>query len=150
MGFLKGLLSVKAEMNMQVDEKAWLGLPMKGMVKIEAHNAFRVENLVLQIRVIEHHMVMRKRKDQHGHTIEQLVDAATTHYYQDLPIAKSFEASAGGKMDFPFEINIPVQTPKDPAATDYSIKAVANIKNRPDLSFEVKHTLEEIVKANKQ
>ena len=147
MGFLKDLLSVKADMNVQVDEKAWLGLPMKGTVTIDAREAFRVEVIVLQIRVVSHHMVMRNRKDPHGHVTRQSVDTEHVHYYQDLPISKSVEVAAGGNLEFPFRINIPVQTPNDPAATVYMIKAVANLKNRPDLSFEIKRTLVELTNA---
>ena len=147
MSFLKGLLSVKADLKMQVDENAWLGLPMKGTVTIDAREAFRVEAIILQIRVVSHHMVMRNRKDPHGHVTRQSVDSEYVHYYQDLPISKSVEAAAGSKLDFPFRINIPVQTPNDPAATVYMIKAVANLKNRPDLSFEIKRNLVELTNA---
>ncbi len=58
-----------------------------------------------------------------------------TLYSQDVPLSQAFEIGSGEKKEFPFEVMVPRFTPAHFAGSvAYFLKAVANVKGRPDVT----------------
>lgn len=140
MSFLKKLVPLNADMqlsfesiNVKEDE------PMKGLARLESRDKFKVEGVRLEIRVKEtwtkyRHVPSGSRGSGGG---MKAVQVTKKLYSQDVSISESFEVGSGDQRDFPFEVKIPVFHPTRGTVT-YSVKAVTNVKGRPDVTKEMK------------
>jgi len=137
MSFFKKLIPLKAEMRLQpenLDVKE--GEPLKGLASLESREKFKVESVRLEIRVKETYWTWRTIHTSRG-TQSSRSKVTQTLYSRDVPIAESFDMANGDKRDLPFEVTIPMYQPTRGQIT-YSLKAVANVKGRPDITKEVK------------
>jgi len=136
MSFFKKLVPLKAEMNMLL-ENMDIGQPLRGVASLESRDKFRVEYVRSEIRVTEHWKETRMTRNARGGMSPSTVDVHSTRYSQDIPISESFDITNGEKKDFPFEVTIPMYQPMRGQIT-HSLKAVANVKGRPDVTKEIK------------
>ena len=118
-------------------ENSDLGKPLRGIASLESKDKFRVENVRLEIRVEEKWKERRAGYGARGRPTSTTATVTSTLYSQDIPISQSFEMANQDKIDFPFEITIPMYQPTRGQIT-YSLKAVANVKGRPDITKEIK------------
>jgi len=135
MSFFKKLVPLKAEMTLNL-EKSDIGQPLKGLASLESKDKFKVENVRLEIRVTETWKESRTVSSSKGPRTARTT-VTSTLYSRDVPIAESFDMGSGDKRDFPFEVAIPMYQSTRGQIT-YSLKAVANVKGRPDITKEVK------------
>ena len=136
MSFFKKLVPLKAEMNLALESMV-LGQPVSGVASLESRDKFRVEQVRLEIRVEEHWKETRMTRNARGGMSPSTVDVHSTRYSQDIPISESFDVDNGDKRDFPFMVTIPIYQPMRGQIT-YSLKAVANVKGRSDVTKEIK------------
>lgn len=141
MSFFKKIIPLRAEMLLQLDTlKLEEGKPLKGVAGLESKDNFRVENVRLEIRVEETWKEWRSVRASGG-SRSMWATVHATVYSNDVPISESFDMGKGEKKEFPFEVTIPAyQSTKRDGKVSYSLKAVANVKGRPDLTKEVNPT----------
>ncbi len=109
---------------------------VKGSARLESKDEFKVEAVRLEIRVKETWREYRPRYSSRGPAGGSNAKVTQTIYSQDVPISESFEVEKELARDFPFEVKIPVIRPTR-GTIAYSIKAVANVKGRPDVTKEI-------------
>lgn len=67
-----------------------------------------------------------------------MVQKQDTRYSQDVVISQSFAATKGSRTEYPFQVTMPRYMPaRMNGGIVYSLKAVANVKGRPDVTHEV-------------
>jgi hypothetical protein len=139
MSFFKRLVPLKAEMVLQLEKlDVEDGEPFKGTASLVSNDKFGVENVRLEIRVKESWREPRTTTDSRGHTSTTMTTVTQTLYSRDVPIFESFEMGVGDKKTFPFEVGLSMFQPtRYGGQVSYSIKAVANVKGRPDVTKEV-------------
>ena len=136
MSFLKKLVPINAKVILEykpenVDENQLL----KGSVKIESEDAFTAKEIRLMVRVVEKYQ--RPKHKGRG---------TVTDYHplllEEIPIAGAFEAVKGGKLEFSFEVKIPLYTATLSEGSIWtSINAIVNVEGRPDLTMEKTFTM---------
>ena len=136
MSFFKKLVPLKAEMSLQVGNFVGEEEPLKGLVSLESRDNFKVDNVRLEIRVKETWKEWRTISTSKGPRSSRTTVTTTLHS-QDVSISEPFDIAKGEKKDFPFEVTMPMYQPTRGQIT-YSLKAVANVKGRPDVTKEVK------------
>ncbi len=139
MSFLKRLVPVKASMQLSLERfNQYEDKPLKGLVQLESRDEFKIECVRLEIRVEEVWTELRHvpsgPRGQGGGNRE--VRVTKKLYSQDVPVSESFEVGKGDRSDFPFEVKTPVLSPTRGTIT-HSVKAVANVKGRPDVTKEI-------------
>ncbi len=114
--------------------------PLRGFARLESKDQFRVEGFRLEIN-------LKESWDETGPTPSwdtmgsAPVRVASTLYSKDVPISKGpFEMRQGEKREFPFEVEVPVFSPTHGGSITYCVKAVANVKWRPDVTKEAELT----------
>ena len=138
MSFLKRLVPLKAKMSVNLENISVAeGTPFKGNALLASDDVFQVENMRMEIRVWEKYT--EDRWERVGdHDVRTTVDKRDTRYSQNVVISQPFAAVKGDRKEYPFEVTMPRYVPsRNNGAIVYSLKAVANVKGRPDVTNEV-------------
>jgi hypothetical protein len=140
MSFLKRLIPIKANIMLDFEnlDREMSKHILKGYVRLVSEESFKVENIRLEVKQTEiytstytHHDPKTNRTERRTKTHRDVL------YSHDFSISESFDVVKGFQRDFPFEIEIPDQlTRKSGGSIDRVIKAVANVKGRPDITYE--------------
>ena len=143
MGFFMRLVPLKAEMLLKLEKMDVVdGEPIKGLATLESRDKFKVENIRLEIRVHDIYTELKKVDDDarsgRSHTEQSTVHSRVLSQDQNVTLAESFDVGSGDKRDFPFEVMIPRYSSSSIGGRiRYSLKAVAGVKGRPDVTKEV-------------
>jgi hypothetical protein len=143
MSFFKRLLPLKAHMTlslqgMQVEQ----GEPFKGLATLEPKENFRAELVRLEVRVTEKWEEPTWTRDAQGNQRQVMSQKTDTRHSQDVPLSQPFDAVEGGSRQFPVEVTVPFFQPtRYGGVISYSLKAVADVKGRPDVTAEVTPTV---------
>ncbi len=113
------------------------GTAFKGSAVLGSEEEFPVEGVRMELRVWE-----KYTEDQWvrvgDQNVRKTVEKQDTRYSQNIAIGQSFAASKGGSVEYPFEVTMPRYLPsRTNGAIIYSLKAVADVKGRPDVTKEV-------------
>jgi hypothetical protein len=144
MSFLKGILPIKAKMWVQLDELAWLGQSMKGVVFLQSEEIFKAENVRLELRVRENYTEIVRRRDSKGNYHNEIVRQTDTHFSKDVPISEPFTTAINERKEFPFTTSFPTVNARHGGVVTYYLKAVANVSGRMDVTDELSRSLSEI------
>ena len=118
------------------------GQPFKGLAILESRDKFNVEEVRMEIRVMESYEEPTWEEDARGNRRQVMKREMDIRYSQDVPISQPFDMTDGGKKEFPFEVTIPMYQPtRYGGVVTYSLKAVANVKGRPDVTRDVSPTI---------
>jgi hypothetical protein len=129
MGFLKRLIPIKSKMSINFLEVDLAQGRLKGQAHLECEEPIRVEEVRLEAKTYEKYTI--RRRDSKGR--HQTVQETATYFEKVVPISQSFEVSTGYRGDYPFEIVIPLYKSNHGGRISRMIKAVANVKGRPDV-----------------
>lgn len=138
MSFLKRLIPLKAQMSMNVESISVAeGTPIKGKTLLAPEENFPVEQIRMEIRVWEKY-TQDEWVREGNQDVRRTVEKKDTRYSQNVIISQPFEAQKGSSTEYPFEITMPRYMPsRFNGAIIYSLKAVADVKGRPDVTREV-------------
>ncbi len=112
------------------------GVPLIGEAILESKDNLSFEGVRLEIRVKEH----LKHGGGWSHSAHGAHSAGSTQtiYSEDVPVAEAFKIMNGERREFSLKIAVPAfHSYKDQRKIAYSIKAVAFLKGRPDVTAEV-------------
>jgi hypothetical protein len=139
MSFFKRLVPLKADMNLTLQSlTVENGQPFKGTANLVSRDNFNVEEVRMEIRVTETWEEQTWERDQNGNQRQVMQKKEAVLYSQNVPVSQPFEMHSGDTKDFPFEVTIPMRMPsKYGGAVYYGLKAVANVKGRPDVTKSV-------------
>ena len=138
MSFFKRLIPLKAQMNIILENvSVHEGQPFKGSATLSSDDNFQVEHVRMEIRVFE-----KYTEDQWvrtgDHDERRTVEKKDTRYSQNVTISQPFNMTKGDRPEFPFEVTMPMyERSRSNGGIIYSLKAVANVKGRPDVTKEV-------------
>lgn len=138
MSFFKRLIPLKAQMELNLESiSVPEGTPIKGKAALVPDERFSVEYVRMELRVWE-----KYTEDQWvragDRDVRRTVEKKDTRYSQDVVISQPFEAEKGTRVEYPFEVTMPRYAPsRGNGAIIYGLKAVANVKGRPDVTKEV-------------
>jgi hypothetical protein len=138
MSFFKRIIPLRAQMSMNLENVSVTeGTPFKGSAVLASDENFQVENVRMEIRVWEKYTEDEwVREDDRN--VRRTVDKKDTRYSQDVTISQPFAAAKGSRTEYPFEVTMPrYLSARNNGAIIYSLKAVANVKGRPDVTKEV-------------
>jgi len=138
MSFFKRLIPLKAQLSLNLENiSVTEGTPIKGEAALTPEENFRVEHMRMELRVWEKYtedMWVREGNRDVRRTVEKM----DTRYSQNVVISQAFDALKGNGSEYPFEVTMPRYMPsRGNGAIIYSLKAVANVKGRPDVTREV-------------
>ncbi len=138
MSFFKRLIPLKAQMGMNIESVSVSeGKPFKGSAVLTSDDEFEVEHVRMEIRVWEKYSEDQWVREG-DHDVHRTVQKRDTRYSQNVIISQPFAASKGGRAEYPFEVTMPrYMAAHANGAIVYSLKAVANVKGRPDVTKEV-------------
>ena len=138
MSFFKRLIPLKAQMNMNLASPSVAeGTPFKGSAVLGSDEEFQVENVRMELRVWEKYMEDEWVREG-NQDVKRTVEKKDTRYSQNVIISQPFAASKGSSVEYPFEVTMPRYAPsRMNGAIIYSLKAVANVKGRPDVTKEI-------------
>ncbi len=118
------------------------GEPFKGTAVLTSHDKFVAEGVRMEIRVTESWQEAVWEKDADGNERRVMKRRDDERFSQDVPISQGFEIGNGETREFPFEVTIPYYSPsRGGGAVAYSLKAVAGVKGRPDVTKTVSPTV---------
>lgn len=139
MSFFKRLVPLKADMNLTLQSlTVENGQPFKGAASLVSRDNFNVEEVRMEIRVTENWQEPAWERDSNGNQRQVMKRNEAVLYSQDVPVSQPFDMHNGDSKDFPFEVTIPMRMPsRYGGAVAYSLKAVANVKRRPDVTKSV-------------
>ena len=140
MGFLKKavnrVIPLKANMNIVLGDRiiSETDRHCKGHAQLICREAFRVEEIRLEAKAVER--TVQLKRDSKGHSYSDV------HYYnlfaKDIQLSTGFDASAGYVGEYDFEVTIPRFAPHHRGGELFTtLNAVANVKERPDVTKEV-------------
>ncbi len=136
MSFLKRLVPLKADIGLNLQSlTVENGQPFKGSASLHSSDNFQVQEVRMEIRVTEKYQEQAWERDANGNMRQVLRNKEDTLYSQNVPVSQQFEMKNGDSRDFPFEVTIPMRTPaRFGGMVNYTLKAVANVKGRPDVT----------------
>jgi len=139
MSFLKRLVPLKADMAINLQSlTVENGQPFKGTASLSSKDNFKVEGVRLEIRVTEAWQEPDWERDSSGNTRQVMKKKEDLLFSRDVPISQQFDIGSGDRKEFPFEVTIPMRSPsRYGGVVSYSLKAVANVKGRPDVTKAV-------------
>ncbi len=138
MSFLKRIIPLKAQMSMNLENVSVTeGTPFRGSAVLASDDSFQIENVRMELRVWE-----RYTEDQwvqeNNQSVRRTVQKKDTRYSQDVIVSQPFAATKGSRTEYPFEVTMPrYMASRMDGGIIYSLKAVANVKGRPDVTREV-------------
>ena len=113
------------------------GTPFKGKVTLASDDNFQVEHIRMELRVWEKY-TEDIWTQENGHNVRKSVQKKDKRFSQNVVISQPFAATKGGRTEYPFEVTLPRYVPsRNNGAITYSLKAVANVKGRPDVTKEI-------------
>ena len=113
------------------------GTPFKGNAALAADDSFQVEHVRMEIRVWEKYTEDEWVKEG-DRDVRRTVNKKDTRYSLNVIISQPFAAAKGSRAEYPFEVTMPrYMAARNNGAIIYSLKAVANVKGRPDVTKEV-------------
>ena len=138
MSFLKRLVPLKAKMSLNLANfSVTEGTPFKGSAVLASDDAFQVEHVRMEVRVWEKYFQDEWVREG-DHDVRRTVEKKDTRYSQNVIVSQPFAATKGSSTEYPFEVTMPRYAPaRGNGAIIYSLKAVANVKGRPDVTKEV-------------
>jgi hypothetical protein len=138
MSFFKRLIPLKAQMSMNLENVSVAeGTPFKGSAVLASDDNFQVEHVRMEIRVWEKYSEDQWVREG-DRDVRRTVEKKDTRYSQNVIISQPFTAAKGDRVEYPFEVTMPRYVPaRNNGAIIYSLKAVANVKGRPDVTKEV-------------
>lgn len=139
MSFFKRLVPLNAQMKLTLQSlTVEQGQPFKGTAVLEAKDEFGVQEVRMEIRVREAYIELATLRDGRGAMRQVSQRRHDVRYSQDVPVSQEFDMRRGDRKEFPFEVTIPMHFPsRYGGSIDYEIKAVANVKGRPDVTHSV-------------
>lgn len=108
---------------------------LKGHVQLDCRDSFKVEEVRLDANEFENWEY--KKRDSKGKLVTY--HQTDTYFQKQFQLSGAFEATAGFKRDYPFEIVIPKFESRHGRPVSRTLKAVANIKGRPDVTSKEIH-----------
>jgi len=138
MSFFKRLVPLKAQMALNLENISVAeGTPFKGSAVLSSDDNFQVEHVRMEVRVWE-----KYREDEWvregNQQVRRTVEKKDTRYSQDVIVSQPFSATKGSRTEYPFEVTMPRYMPaRANGAIIYSLKAVADVKGRPDVTKEI-------------
>ncbi len=138
MSFFKRLIPLKAQMSLDLERiSVTEGTPIKGKAVLAPEESFQVENVRMELRVWEKYTEDQWVREGNAN-VRRTVEKKDTRYSQNVIISQPFEAQKAMNVEYPFEVTMPRYVPsRFNGAIIYSLKAVANVKGRPDVTKEV-------------
>ncbi len=113
------------------------GSPFKGTAALSSEEDFQVEHVRMELRVWERYTEDEWVREG-DRNIRRTVEKKDTRYSQNVIVSQPFAATKGSRAEYPFEVTMPRYVPaRGNGAIIYSLKAVANVKGRPDVVKEV-------------
>lgn len=111
------------------------GQPFKGAASLSSKDNFKVEEVRIEIRVMETWQEPEWERDANGNQHQVTKKREDVLFSQNVPVSQPFDMVNGDKKDFPLEVTIPMRSPsRYGGVISYSLKAVANVKGRPDVT----------------
>jgi len=137
MSFFKRLMPLKAQMSLNLQSiSVNEGTPLKGSAVLTPEENFQVENVRMELRVWEKYMEDQWVREG-NQDVRRSVEKKDTRYSQNVIISQPFAAQKGTSTEYPFEVTMPrYVAARSNGAIIYSLKAVANVKGRPDVTKE--------------
>ena len=138
MSFFKRLIPLKAQMSMNLENPSVTeGTPFKGSAILASDDNFHVEHVRMEIRVWEKYTEDQWVREG-DHDVRKTVQKNDTRYSLNVFISQPFASAKGNRAEYPFEVTMPrYMAARNNGAIIYSLKAVANVKGRPDITKEV-------------
>jgi hypothetical protein len=138
MSFFKRLVPLKADISMNLQSlTVENGQPFKGTASLNSRDNFHVEGVRMEIRVTESWQEPGLERDSNGNERQVMKNMKSTLFSQDVPVSQQFDMGNGDHKDFPFEVTIPMRSSaRYGGSIAYSLKAVVNVKGRPDVTKE--------------
>ena len=113
------------------------GTPIKGKAVLAPDENFQVEHVRMELRVWEKYTEDQWVREG-NQDVRRTVEKRDTRYSQNVIISQPFEAQRQNSIEYPFEVTMPRYVPsRSNGGIIYSLKAVANVKGRPDVTREV-------------
>ncbi len=136
MSFFKRMIPLKADMAVNLQSiTVENGQPFKGSAVLQSKEPFKVEEVRMEVRVVETWEEQAWQRDANGNMKQVMQRKEAELFSRNVPISQAFDMDQGGQKDFPFEILIPMRPPAHwGGSVSYSLKAVANVKGRPDVT----------------
>ena len=135
LGFFNRFSVPKAQIILTISEVSLTEARVKGKVHVECGEAFRAEEVRLEARVFENWE--HKVRDHNGKIVIQ--HETEQFFSRDLPLSGVFEATPGYQGDYPFDIVIPRHESMHNKPISRTLKAVVNVKGRPDAVSDIIH-----------
>ncbi len=129
MGFFKRLVPIKGMMSLGFTDIDLSQGRLKGQAHLECEEPVRVEEVRIEAKAYESYT--DRRRDSKGHY--EPVHRTDVYFEKTLPISQPFEAPAGHIGNYVFEIEVPFRQPRHGGNVSRMVKAVANVKGRPDM-----------------
>jgi len=138
LGFFKRLVPLKAQMNLNVENISVAeGMPIKGKAVLAPEENFQVEHVRMELRVWEKYMEDQWVREG-NQDVRRTVEKRDTRYSQNVIISQPFEAQKENSIEYPFEVTMPrYVASRNNGEIIYSLKAVADVKGRPDVTREI-------------
>ncbi len=138
MSFFKRLIPLKAKMDLNLENVSVTeGTPIKGKAVLVPEENFSVEHIRMELRVWEKYTEDQWVREG-NQDVRRTVEKKDVRYSQNVIVSQPFEAQRAGNVEYPFEVTMPRYAPsRFNGAIIYSLKAVANVKGRPDVTREV-------------
>lgn len=138
MSFFKRLIPLKAQMALDLQAPSVPeGTPLKGTASLTPEEEFQVENVRMELRVWEKYSEDQWVREG-NQDVRRTVEKRDTRYSQNVTIAQPFTTARGARTEYPFEVTMPrYVSSRNNGAIIYSLKAVANVKGRPDVTREI-------------
>jgi len=137
MSFLKRLVPLKAKMNLSLENGIQVGVT-KGTATLSSDDEFKAEEMRMELKIWENYQTTKRVRDSKGNYRNETVTTSLTHHDEKIPICGPFELGKGQQKVVPIEVKIPQYSIVYHGPLHYSLKAVANVKGRPDVFEEVK------------
>ncbi|MGD0395666.1 MAG: hypothetical protein ABSB26_01990 [Nitrososphaerales archaeon] len=113
------------------------GTPFRGSAVLASDDNFQVEQARVEIRVWEKYPQDQWVREG-DRDVRRTVERKDTRYSQNFTISQPFTATKGNRVEYPFKVTMPRYMPaRNNGAITYSLKAVADVKGRPDVTKEV-------------
>jgi hypothetical protein len=139
MSFFKRLVPLKADIRLELEKPVVEnGQPFKGTATLDAKEAFKVEQVRIEVKVKESYTEPQWERDPSGNQRQKMVKKVDVRFSQDVSVSQAFDIAKGDQKRIPLEATVPMFQPsRFGGAILYSLKAVAAVKGRPDVTAEV-------------
>jgi predicted Zn-ribbon and HTH transcriptional regulator len=139
-GLFKRFEPVKAEIALNLENYTVAdGEPFKGTTVLTASEDLHVDEVRIDVRITEESQ--SETKSTKGFSMEGSSYKSINYVFsQNIPVSQGFDIGKGESKEIPFEVNVRMWPATDGHIV-YHLKAVANVKGRPDVTKEVNPTI---------